>query len=69
MGVKMNAYIKSNFFRQSMLAFTGMPLLIWAMGNLPERSLLKEITFRYDDSGIFPDDRAVFLGTDEQIRC
>ena len=38
----MSAYIKSNFFRQSVLAFTGMPLLIWTMGNFPERSLLKE---------------------------
>jgi len=38
----MSAYIKSNFFRQAVLVFTGMPLLIWAMGNLPERSLLKE---------------------------
>jgi hypothetical protein len=42
MGVKMRAYIKSNFLRQSVLAFTGMPLLIWTMGNFPERSLLKE---------------------------
>jgi len=42
MGVKMRAYIKSNFLRQSVLAFTVMPLLIWAMGNLFERSLLKE---------------------------
>ena len=42
MGVKMSAYIKSSFLRQSVLAFTGMPLLIWAMGNFPERSLLKE---------------------------
>ena len=42
MGVKMRAYIKSNFLRQSVLAFTGMPLLIWTMGNFPERSLMKE---------------------------
>ena len=42
MGVKMRAYIKSNFFGQSVLAFTGMPLLVWAMGTFPERSLLKE---------------------------
>jgi len=42
MGVKMGTYIKSNFFKQFVLAFTGMPLLIWAMGNYPERSLLKE---------------------------
>ena len=42
MGVRMSEYIKSSFLRQSVLAFTGMPLLIWAMGNFPERSLLKE---------------------------
>jgi len=42
MGVKMNTYITSRFFRQTLLAFTGMPLLIWAMGNFPERSVLKE---------------------------
>ena len=42
MGVKMSEYIKSSFLRQSVLAFTGMPLLIWTMGNFPERSLLKE---------------------------
>jgi len=38
----MSTYIKSNFLKQSVLVFTGMPLLIWTMGNLPERSLLKE---------------------------
>ena len=38
----MRAYIKNNFLRQSVLAFTGMLLLIWTMGNFPERSLLKE---------------------------
>ena len=43
MGVTMRAYIKSRFLRQSILAFTGMPLLIWAMGNFPERSVLKEL--------------------------
>lgn len=42
MGVKMGTYIKSNFFKQFVLVFTGMPLLIWAMGNYPERSVLKE---------------------------
>jgi len=41
----MNTYIKSRFFRQSILAFIGTPLLIWAMGNFPERSLLKESLF------------------------
>ena len=43
MGVKMGAMIKSYFFRQSMLVFTGMPLLIWRMGNLPARTKLKEV--------------------------
>ncbi len=38
----MSAYIKSSFLRRSVLAFTAMPLLIWAMGNFPERSVLKE---------------------------
>lgn len=41
-GVTMNTYIKSSFLRQSVLAFTCLPLLIWAMGAFPERSLLKE---------------------------
>ena len=39
----MSAYIKSRFLRQSVLVFTGIPLLIWAMGNFPERSVLKEL--------------------------
>ena len=38
----MSTYIKSNFLKQSVLVFTGMPLIIWTMGNLPDRSLLKE---------------------------
>ena len=38
----MREYVTSRFFRQFLLAFTGLPLLIWAMGNFPERSLLKE---------------------------
>ncbi len=38
----MGTTIKSNFFRQSVVVFTGMPLLIWAMGNFPERTLFKE---------------------------
>ena len=38
----MSVYLKSNFFRLYVLVFTGMPLLIWTMGNLTERSLLKE---------------------------
>ncbi|MCW8801313.1 MAG: ferric reductase-like transmembrane domain-containing protein [Desulfobacter sp.] len=38
----MGAYIKSRFFRQSILIFMGIPLVIWATGNFPVRSLLKE---------------------------
>lgn len=39
----MHTYIQNNFFRQFLLAYTGIPLLlIWTMGNFPERSLLKE---------------------------
>lgn len=39
----MRTYIQNNFFKQSMLVLTGVPLvLIWAMENFPERSLLKE---------------------------
>ena len=30
-----------NYFRQTMLVFAGIPLLIWAMGNLPHRTVLK----------------------------
>ncbi len=39
----MNAYIKSTFLRLSILAFTGMPLLIWSLGDFPEHSLLKTL--------------------------
>lgn len=42
MGLKMSTYIKSRFFGQSILAFIGIPLLIWVTGNYPERSLFKE---------------------------
>jgi predicted ferric reductase len=42
MGVKMSSYFKSSFLRQSVIVLTGIPLFIWAMGNFPERSLLKE---------------------------
>jgi predicted ferric reductase len=38
----MSAYLKSSFFVQSVLIFIGMPLLLWTLGSLPERSLLKE---------------------------
>ena len=38
----MGMYISNKFFRQSLLVFAGIPLLIWAMGNLSERTLLKE---------------------------
>ncbi|MCF8068967.1 MAG: ferric reductase-like transmembrane domain-containing protein [Desulfobacterales bacterium] len=39
----MGTYIKSNFFKQIILAFTGIPLLILIMGDFPERLLLKEL--------------------------
>lgn len=42
MGVEMSPFIKSSVLRQSVLVFAGMPLLIWVMGNFPERSVLKE---------------------------
>jgi predicted ferric reductase len=38
----MRAVITNTFFRQAILAFAGMPMLIWAMGNLPARAMLKE---------------------------
>ena len=38
----MRAVITSNYFRRTILAFAGMPLLVWAMGNLPKRTMLKE---------------------------
>ncbi len=38
----MNAYIKTKFFRQSLVIFAGIPLLIWAQDDLPVRSLFKE---------------------------
>lgn len=38
----MRVYIESNFFIQSVLAFIGVPLLIWSLGTLPARSFLKE---------------------------
>jgi hypothetical protein len=40
-GIRMGAYNKSCFFRQSALAFAGLPLFIWTMSNLWERSLLR----------------------------
>lgn len=42
MGIKMNKYITNIFFTQTLVVFTGVPLLIWAMGDFPERSVLKE---------------------------
>ncbi|NDY74397.1 FAD/NAD(P)-binding:oxidoreductase [Desulfobacter hydrogenophilus] len=38
----MSTYIKSRFFRLSILVFMGIPVLIWATGNFPERTVLKE---------------------------
>jgi len=40
----MGAYIQNIIFRQSLLVFTVLPLLIiFTMGNFPERYLLKEV--------------------------
>lgn len=41
MGLNMNTNIKCSFLNLSVLAFTGIPLLIWLQGDFPERSLLK----------------------------
>ncbi len=38
----MNALIKSKHTKMSVMVFAGMPLLIWALGDFPGRSLLKE---------------------------
>ncbi len=38
----MKTYIKTKFFRQSLVIFSGIPLLILAQNNLPVRSLFKE---------------------------
>jgi len=38
----MKAYLRSNFFIQSVMFFIGLPMLIWAMSGLPTRSFLKE---------------------------
>ena len=38
----MHMDFKTKIFRQPVLVFTGMPLLIWSVGNYPERSWLKE---------------------------
>ncbi len=42
MGLKMTEYIKNNVQLQILAAFIGMPLLIWAAGNFPQRTWLKE---------------------------
>ncbi len=38
----MKEIFKSRFFVQSTLIFVGLPVLIWALGDQPERTLLKE---------------------------
>ena len=38
----MRANTNKKILWQSIAVFTGIPLLLWAMGTLPERSLLKE---------------------------
>ncbi len=42
MGLKMAEYIKNNVQLQILAAFISMPLMIWAVGNYPQRTLLKE---------------------------
>ncbi len=42
MGLKMAEYIKNNVQLQILAAFICMPLLIWAAGSTPQRTLLKE---------------------------
>ena len=42
MGLNMREYIKSHYFILSGLVFTGIPLLIWSMGDGAARSLLKD---------------------------
>lgn len=38
----MRKYFNNSFLKQSFLAFTGLPLLIWVLGSFPQRSTLKE---------------------------
>jgi predicted ferric reductase len=38
----MMPYFKSRFFIQSLLAFIGLPLFVWALSGLPMRTVLKE---------------------------
>ena len=38
----MSVNINNNYLRQAVVIFTGIPMLIWVLGNFPERSLLKE---------------------------
>ena len=42
MGMKMKTQIQTCFISQSLLVFAGIPLLFWALGDLPLRSFLKE---------------------------
>jgi predicted ferric reductase len=42
MGIAMDTYVKSPFLQTSVLVFAGLPLLVLALGGLPERSFLKE---------------------------
>lgn len=39
----MNEYIKKCFIGQFLLVFAGLPLLIWVLGDFPQRTLLKEL--------------------------
>ena len=42
MGVKMSVNINNNYLRQTVVIFTVIPMLIWVLGDFPERSFLKE---------------------------
>ncbi len=42
MGLKMAEYIKNNVQLQILAVLIGMPLMIWAAGSYPQRTLLKE---------------------------
>ena len=42
MGVRMKTNMNNHFFRQSIAVFASIPLLIWALENAFDRSILKD---------------------------
>ncbi|BBO67913.1 hypothetical protein DSCA_18430 [Desulfosarcina alkanivorans] len=50
----MDAYRKSAFVRTSVLVFAGLPLLLYGLGDFPERSFLKESLSVVTILGFFP---------------